>query len=74
MALEIFGGHRLLDPVQIVGREPGNAAAGLGRIERLVEIQHQLDVGTDQIAHRLTTRSSLSRSPAPPLILMPRKP
>ena len=53
VALKVFGRHRLLDPMQIVRREPGNAAAGLGRIERLVEVEHQRDVGADQGAHRL---------------------
>jgi hypothetical protein len=52
MALKVFSRHRLLDPLQIVRREPRDAPAGLRGIERLVEIQHQRDVGTDQGAHR----------------------
>jgi hypothetical protein len=43
--------HRLLDPVQIVGRKPFDAARGFSRIERLVEVDHQRDVGTEQGAH-----------------------
>jgi len=53
MALKVFGCYRLLDPVQIVGREPRNTAGGLGGIERLVEIQHQRDIRAEQGAHAL---------------------
>jgi hypothetical protein len=51
VTLQVFGRDRLLDPMQVVGREPLNSALCLGGIERLVEIHHQGDVGPDQIAH-----------------------
>ena len=51
--LKILLRHRLLDPVQVVGRKPRDAADGLGGIERLVEVDHQRDVGPDQLAHAL---------------------
>ncbi len=37
--------------VQIVRRKPLDAACGFGRIERLVEVDHQRDVGAEQGAH-----------------------
>ncbi len=52
MALEGFRRDRLLDPMQVISSQPVNAATGLRGIERLVEIQHQRDVGTDQATHR----------------------
>ena len=50
---QVFLRHRLLDPVQIIGREPLDAARGFGGIERLVEVDHQRDVGAEQGAHAL---------------------
>ena len=51
MAEQVFLRHRFLDPVQIVRREPLDAAGCLRRIERLIEIDHQRDVGAEQSAH-----------------------
>ncbi len=50
---QIFLRHRLLDPVQIVGCEAGDAARGFSGIERLVEVDHQRDIRTEQGAHAL---------------------
>src|SRR5215470_4287418 len=53
MSRQIFLWDRLLDPGEIIGRKPLNPPLGLGRIERLVEIEHQRDVGTEQLAQAL---------------------
>ena len=39
--------------MQIVGRKAGDAARGFRRIERLVEVDHQRDVGAEQGAYAL---------------------
>ena len=51
MPQQILLRHRFLDPVQIVRREPLDAARRFGRIERLVEVDHQRDVRAEQAAH-----------------------
>ncbi len=53
VAGEIFLRDGLLDPMQVVRSKAGDAAFGLRRIERLVEVDHQGDVRPDDGAHAL---------------------
>jgi hypothetical protein len=53
MACEVVGAHRLLDPVDVVRGDRGDTACRLGRIERLVVVDHEGNVGPDELAHRL---------------------
>src|SRR5438874_12305208 len=48
MPRQIFLRHRLLYPMQIVGFEPGDTSRRFRGIERLVEVDHQRDIGTDE--------------------------
>src|ERR1700736_3888280 len=51
MAGEILLRYRLFDPAEVIGRETLDAVPGFGGIERLVEIEHQRGVVTDQLAN-----------------------
>ena len=51
MAEQVFLRHRFFDPVQIVGRQTFDTAGRFSGIERLVEVDHQRDIGTDQVAN-----------------------
>ena len=51
MAGEILVGDRLLDPVQIELGKARDAPARLDRIERLIVVDHQGDLGADRLPH-----------------------
>ena len=51
VAEQVFLRHRFFDPVQVVGRQTLDTADGFSGIERLVEVDHERDIRTDEVAN-----------------------